>query len=334
MKNKSILKFKRLLREKKDFILVTHLNPDPDGLSCILTFGLMLKGLKKRVFPIIEKIPEKIKPLYGKELLILVEDFWPEFLDIPVIMLFDASNLERVHEKIRTKLPSKFNLIVFDHHQPELEKDQPLNEISFIDPSAPSTSVIVFDILKKLGVKISSEMANNLLTGLYFDTGCFKYENTGEKAFRVAQELCKLGANPSLIAKNLYEELSLREIELLKKILDRLEVFGNGLVFAISFLTFEDLQDLESQDLSNFANFLRSIEKVNVSVLIKEFEKNHVAVSLRSKAPIEVLPLARMFGGGGHKYASGFKVKIENLFDFIEKFKNILRGFYGETTRD
>lgn len=331
MKTKFLKRFTEIISKENDFILLTHLNPDPDGLGCMLTFGLYLRSLGKRVFPIVEIIPKKIEYLYGRELLISVEDFSFKSLKSPVIIIFDALSLDRIHEKIKTKLPQEFRLIVFDHHQPESKLNY-LSGLYFVDPSSPSTSLIVLDVLKKLKVKITPEMASNLLAGLYFDTGCFKYENTGQRAFRAAQELSALGANPSLIARALYEDFSIEEINLLKKILERLEISKNDIIFAISYLTLEDLKDLGSEDVGSFANILRGIREVNVAALVKEIEKNYVAVSLRSKAPVEVLELARMFGGGGHRYASGFKVKVESISDFLEKFKHLLRGFYGKGT--
>lgn len=331
MKTKFLKKLREIIKEENDFILLTHLNPDPDGLGCVLTFGLYLRDLGKRVFPVVETIPRKVEYLHGREVLISVENFNFRSFKPPVIIIFDALNLDRIHEKIKTKLPQEFRLIVFDHHQPESELDH-LSGLYIVDPFSPSTSLIIFEVFKKLGVKITPEMASNLLAGLYFDTGCFKYENTGQRAFRAAQELSALGANPSLIARALYEDFSIEEINLLKKFLERLEILKNDLTFAISYLTLEDLKDLGSEDVGSFANILRSIKEVNVSALVKEIEKNCVAVSLRSKAPVEVLELARMFGGGGHRYASGFKIKVENVLDFLEEFKHLLRGFYGKRT--
>lgn len=329
MQTKLLRKLAEIIREENDFILLTHLNPDPDGLGCVLTFGLYLKSLGKRVFPVVENLPKKIEYLHGRELLISVENFNFKSFESSVIILFDALSLDRIHEKVKTKLPQEFRLIVFDHHQPESKVDYP-SGLYFVDSSSPSTSLIVLEVFKKLKVKITSEMASNLLAGLYFDTGCFRYENTGQRAFKAAQELSALGANPSLIARALYEEFSIEEINLLKKILERLEISKNDLTFAISYLTLEDLKDVGSEDVDSLANILRGIRGVNVSALVKEIEKNYVAVSLRSKAPVEVLELARMFGGGGHRYASGFKLKVENISKFLEEFKHLLRGFYGK----
>ena len=128
------------------------------------------------------------------------------------------------------------------------------------------------------------------------------------------------------MATSLFENISLIEIETLKIVLERLEFLESG-VIAISYLTYEDIQKIGSKNLSDFVNFLRSIKGVKISALIKEVEKNIVSVSLRSRAPIEILELAKNFGGGGHKYACGFKTKVNNLYEFLKFFKEKLKSF-------
>jgi phosphoesterase RecJ-like protein len=226
-------------------------------------------------------------------------------------------------------IASMLSLHLIDHHQ--LDKNGVLfseNELVIIDPSSPSTTYLIYKIFENWKIPISSEMAQNLLSGIYFDTGCFKYENVNEETFSVASKLCKLGAIPHIIASSLFENISLEELEMLKLVLQRLEFLQNGII-AISYLTYQDIQKFGSQNLSDVANFLRSIKGVKVSALLKEVEKNMVSVSLRSRAPFEILDLAKNFGGGGHKYACGFKIKVKNFYEFLNSFKEILRSYHS-----
>ena len=326
--NENLKKFFNILESFENFILITHLNPDVDGISSMLTLHNLLKLLNKNSFPLLENIPENIEFLPYSEDLILVDNFSNLPQKFATIIL-DAHSPERIFEKIYEKILNSEVFIIIDHHQ--IEKNKKFfseDEITIIDSSAPSTTFLIYKILKNKNFIITPEMAQNLLAGLYFDTGCFKYENVDEKTFLISSELCKLGAKPYLIASHLFENISLKELETLKVILNRLEFLENG-IMAISYLTYEDIQNLGIKNLNDFSNFLRSIKGVKISALIKEFEKNMVSVSLRSRAPIEVLNLAKTFGGGGHKYACGFKMKIENFYEFLKKFKEILRNYYG-----
>jgi len=326
--DQNLEKFFNILESFENFILITHLNPDVDGISSMLTLHNLLKLLNKNSFPLLENIPENIEFLPYSEDLILIDNFKNLPQKFATIIL-DAHSPERIFEKIYERILNSEVFIIIDHHQIEKNKKSfSEDEITIIDPSAPSTTFLIYKILKNKNFIITPEMAQNLLAGLYFDTGCFKYENVDEKTFLIASELCKLGAKPHLIASHLFENISLKELETLKVILNRLEFLENGII-AISYLTYEDIQNLGIKNLNDFSNFLRSIKGVKISVLIKEVEKNIVSVSLRSRAPVEVLNLAKTFGGGGHKYACGFKMKIENFYEFFKKFKEILKNYYG-----
>ncbi len=317
------------IHKSPEIILVTHLNPDIDGLSSMLAFQLYLKLLKKISYPLVEEIPSNIDVLYGKESLIIPEKIGLPSSDATVIV-FDANSPKRIPEKVLIKINHCHNFIIIDHHQLDENREKfSEEEILFIDSAAPSTSFLIFKIFKEKGVSITPEIAHNLLAGIYYDTGSFRYENTKEETFFVAGELCKYGADPSFIAREIFENIPLEEINALKKVLHRLE-FLNSNTIALSYLTYQDFEELGSKEVGNLANFLRSIKGVKVSALIKEIEPNMISVSLRSKAPVEVVNFAKTFGGGGHKYASGFRIKIESFSQFLNSFKEALRSYYGD----
>jgi len=322
--------FKKILDifySSKEFILITHLNPDIDGISSMLTIHLFLKSLNKTSYPLVEEIPDNINFLPFFNELILIENFNKKLED-PVVIVLDAHSPGRIHEKIYRKVLDYKIFLIIDHHQKENKDIFSSEQISLIDSSSPSTTFLVYKILKKTNFKVSPEMAQNLLAGLYYDTGGFKYENVNKYTFKVASELCNLGANPYQIASHLFENLSLKEIEVLKMVLERLEFLNNGNI-VLSYLTYHDLRKINYKNLRDFANFLRTIRDVKVAVFIKEIDKNIVSVSLRSKPPIEIIEFAKIFGGGGHKYASGFRLKVKNFYEFLYSLKKMIQEYYG-----
>jgi phosphoesterase RecJ-like protein len=52
-------------------------------------------------------------------------------------------------------------------------------------------------------------------------------------------------------------------------------------------------------------NYGRMIDGVLVSALLKEIDGRSTRVSMRAKPGVDVQAVAAMFGGGGHKAASG-----------------------------
>ncbi len=318
-----IAKILSLIEKSKEIVLVTHQNPDIDGLSSMLAFSLIFS--KKNSLPLVEELPINSQFLHGIERIKIISE--DEFYQPDLLVVFDAQCEKRLPEKVRSLLKPK-EVLIFDHHQEEdCAPFLSCAPLKVINPEAPSTTYIIYKFLKSASLKITPEVAENLLSGLYYDTGGFRYENVKGDIFLVAQELMDLGARPSFIARELFENIPFEQIEFTKLVLERLELLKKGEI-ALSYITKEDFERLGGEAyLNDPASLLRSIKGVKISAVVKEVEKGFLKVSLRSKAPFEVLELARKFGGGGHKYACGFKVKGENLRDFLKKFKRELEAF-------
>jgi len=319
------------IEKAKNLVLATHQNPDIDGLSSMLAFALLFPE-KELTLPV-EELPVNSHFLHGIEKVSIVQGDEPP-LEAELLIIFDAQCEKRLPDKVRKILKPK-EVLVFDHHQEELcgpifDKTPFL----YLDPEAPSTTYLLYQFFKKVGLRPNPQVAENLLAGLYYDTGSFRYENVKGDCFLIAHELLKLGARPSYIARELYENIPLKQIEITKVVLERLEFLAGGHL-ALSYLTKEDFQRLGGEAyLNDPASFLRSIEGVKISALIKEVEEGLIKVSLRSKAPVVVLPLAKKFGGGGHLYACGFKITGKTLKEFLEIFKEELVSFYEGETRE
>lgn len=308
----------------ESLILLTHENPDIDGLSCMLSFCLLF--VEKKLYPLVEEIPAKASFLHGFEHLLIAEKC-PDPPANSLIILFDAGTEDRIPAKIRSKIVNPSGAIVFDHHR--LEKQDNLfgvPTVFYVDPEEASCSALLYRFFKACNLSLTREVAENLLAGIYYDTGSFRYDNVKGDLFKIAQELMDLGARPSFVARSLYENMPRVQLEFLKITLERLKFLREGTV-AISYLTWEDFERLGGErGLNDLAGFLRSIEGVKYGILIKEVEKDKIKVSLRSKAPWEILDLAREYGGGGHKYACGFKVNGISLEKFLIEFERRLES--------
>ena len=67
------------------------------------------------------------------------------------------------------------------------------------------------------------------------------------------------------------------------------------------------------------ADFLRSIDGVEVSVVITEIDDNIYKINFRSRKKYVINDIAQKFNGGGHALASGATVKTSNLSDLVDK---------------
>ena len=195
--------------------------------------------------------------------------------------------------------------INIDHHP----SNDSFGEINFVITDVASASMIVYQLLKALKLKISAPCANALMTGIYTDTGGFMHQNTTPLAYQYSAELIKLGASPQHVAKNVFHKYDFRTLKLWGKVLQNLHVTGDGA--AIVGVEEKDYEQLgcTRQDLAGVIDFINAMPEARYSVMLSEDGKGNVKASLRTrKDDVDVKALAEQYGGGGHVKASGFTI--------------------------
>ena len=196
---------------------------------------------------------------------------------------------------------------VIDHH----ETARDFGDIKWIDPKSPATGLMIFYLIKELGVTVTKEIAENLYAAIAIDTGTFRYSNTTPAVLRVSAELIEAGADPSYIAENIYETWTDSRFRLLLKVLNTLEIYND---IAITHVTLEMFRETGAAiaDTETFPGFPRKLRSIKISALFREIENNYYKISLRSKgSKINVAKIAEMFEGGGHSNAAGYKMRAD-----------------------
>lgn len=108
-------------------------------------------------------------------------------LDGELLIILDTSSLELLSPISREISEFQGDVILIDHHSPnELVK---LAHYTVLDPGATSTSELVYDILKSLGVRIKGTLAVNLLIGILSDTGHLRFASP--RALQIVSELLR-----------------------------------------------------------------------------------------------------------------------------------------------
>lgn len=291
------------LQGAESVLVAAHIYPDGDALGSQLALGECLESLGKRVF------------LYSEEPVSHLYDFMPgcgklrhalpDMTGFDCVVSVDCADRQRLGSAADHLLTAK-QLIMIDHHAGHTL----FGDLHWVDPSRASTGEMVYDLVVELGAKISPESAYCLYTALVSDTGSFVYSSTTADTFRVAGELVGLGVKPSDVAGKLFDNFTVNRLELLKLVLDSLEIHSAGRIAMIT-VTGEMFGQTGTipADAESFINYPRSLASVRVAAFIKEPRQGIVSVSLRSKgSDCDVAALAAEFGGGGHRNAAGFKL--------------------------
>ncbi len=308
-----------ILLQKDSFLILTHKDPDLDGIGSMIALGTALRNKGKRVVLFTE---EKLQPplgnIKGAE---LISNHISEN-KFSATLVLDCSDLNRLGKAKELALLNR-PLISIDHH----ETNDHFADINLVVPDSSSTGELVYKVIKKAGLCINKVVAEALFAAIQADTGCFKYENTTSTAFSIASELLKYGVSPWDVYRNTNEQYTLPVLKLLELSLGTIELYHNGKLGIMS-ITLNMIKTAGAYpgDSERFISYPRFIAGVEVAALIREIAEKEYKFSLRSNGKVNVAQLASIFGGGGHAKAAGFECKGE-LSELKEKFIKEVSNF-------
>lgn len=292
------------------FALSTHINPDGDAIGSELALYAFLTEIGKsvKVFNT-DAVPKNYKFLPCWDVIEgvnAVDTYRPE-----VLVVLDASTLERIGKRLSKTLLPIHKLVNIDHHATA----EAFGDINLIMPAASSTSEIVYKLIKHYQTSINKACALCLYTGLMFDTGCFRYSNTTDETHRIAAELIEIGKfAPDEVYRNVYEQLPVAKLRLLSEVLSTLQVTDNGKIASV-YATQEMFRKTgtNTDALEGIVNQIQAIAGVEVALCASEMTDRSTKVSLRSQGRVDVSQLAAEFEGGGHARAAGCRLVMHYL---------------------
>ena len=294
----------RVLRENERFAVLSHIRPDGDALGSQLALALSLQQLGKKVRVWNENgMLEKYSFLPHSDL--LTKPPHPGE-DVDVAIALDTAIQNRLGTAFAA-VRSTGIWINIDHHL----SNPGYGDLVYVDPTAPATGQIIFDLIKNQGFPFNREIAENLYAAISTDTGSFQYSKTSARTFEIAAELVCTGINVGRLSQQLYENYPRRRVELLRELLRTMRFKRGGRVasFSLTLKTAAELQVLP-EDNEGLIDHLRAIRGVIVAVFFEELADGKVRVSMRSKSDaVDVCAICQKFGGGGHTLAAGARVR-------------------------
>ncbi len=322
----SAAKFEQIgqaLREEGRFAVLSHVRPDGDALGSQLALGLSLKRLGKDVRIWNEEgMLEKYSFLPSANLL-TKPPADPE--DVDVAIALDTA----IQNRLGTALPAVRSAKVWiniDHHP----SNPGYGDLVYINPKAPATGQILFELIRSEKLPIDAAIAENLYVAISTDTGSFQYPNTTARTFEMAAELVRAGVDVGRVSQLTYENYPRRRAELLRDLLGTMRFEANDRVasFSLSLATAKKLGVLP-EDNEGLIDHLRAIHGVIVAVFFEELADGKVRVSMRSKSEkVNVCAICEKFGGGGHVLAAGARLPgtlAEVEKKILEEVRDVVR---------
>ena len=315
----------KFITNSSRFILAGHKEPDGDCVGSQLALRSALQRLGK------EAAVCSAGPFTRTEL----REYTEQFKTVPnsdndnntKVIIIDCSGKDRTGD-IQSFL-EKFPCAIIDHHAAIYHPPSTEEEPVYVDSNAPSSTLLVYKLIKSLGLELNEEEATLLFFGLCTDTGFFRYlTNNSAFVFEAAAVMVRHGANPKKTFQLISGRKSMHSRLQMGNILSRTESFFNGKLL-ITYETLEEFQayGFESRDSESLNQLLLSIEGIEAIAIIRQECADNCTVSLRSTDKINVAQIASFFGGGGHKNAAGLTMKggipyVKQIL--LNSFQNIL----------
>lgn len=301
----SIKKVIEAINQNKTFLITSHLSLEGDAIGSELALAYLLKQKHKDVAIVNEDgVPKNYYFLGGRRLIRSINSLSFEgqnkMKKPEVVFILDCSDLSRCGRAAKI-IPKQALLVSIDHHI----SNRRFADINWVEPKSSSTGEMIYMLYKTMNIPFTYKSALCLYTALLTDTGSFRYSTTGSQTHEATAELIKFNISADKVYQNIYESDSYSDVLVLREALDSLKVDKSGKI--AWFRVNRYFADVYSDQSDNVLDFARRIKNIEVCFLLKK-SKDKVRVNLRSRGKIDVNKIAKSFGGGGHKNASGCTV--------------------------
>ena len=309
---------KDILDNAHKVVILQADNPDGDSLGSALALEQILGDMGKE--PILYcgvDIPTYLRYLPGWD---RVGKDLPNQFDASIIVDTSADSLFENLEKSGQKGWIKAKpVIVIDHHATEAKIDF-ANVIC--NPVAVATGEVIYELARQLEWPLNLTAKEMLATAIMADSLGLMTEATSARSIHIIAELVEGGLSLA--------ELDQKRRELMRKspeivhfkgaLLQRVEYFSDNKIAVIA-IPWKEIEQYSHEYNPSMLVLedMRMTIGTHLAIAFKTYNNDRVTAKIRANQGYGVADkLAEHFGGGGHAYASGFKVQDGRSFEDIK----------------
>ena len=318
----------QMILNSKRFILTTHKNSDGDGLGSVSALYWALVSMGKDVqFFHIDPIPPRysflLEGLKQTHFTGEHESSVQSLLICDLVIIVDTHQGDLCNPLFEHACRALKNVLFLDHHL--TQKTNLKNCHYFVDSNAASTGEIIYDLMERLNITVTKQIAKCIYASLTFDTQAFKLTRNSYRSHLIASELVKYEINTEQIQRALFANWTIEKMAFLSVLITNTKKFNNGTIVGMNIMQADlDRYKLEGDDVNDLLDLFTLIKKIQFCYCIREIDSNHYKISFRSIGNNQAFEVAELFQGGGHGTSAGAWVKsdlksIENrIKDFLK----------------
>jgi len=294
-------------------IIERHTRPDLDALGSQIGLSLILKN----------KYPNKNIYIVGDEtkkysFIGKMDEIEDEKFNGALVIIVDVAVSYLVSD---TRYTNASKVWVIDHHK----NDCDITDYKLVDTTRSAAAEYIAYLVIKEGIEIPKDAATALYGGIITDSGRFMYGANLSETLRVSASLIDFGADAKYIYDNIYIE-TLQEREMKNYFQERIK-FKDGVAWLENGEEVFDKFKCEFNDISRgMLSLMAGIEEIKIWCnFTYDIESNTVKCEFRSRG-VEIVDVAKSFGGGGHAYACGCTIQsFQNVEEVIQTFIQLLK---------
>jgi phosphoesterase RecJ-like protein len=302
------------IRRRQRFVISSHVRPDGDAIGSQLAMAYALRHLGKQVRIVNgDRPPTPLLVFPGVPAIEVMAE-----IDDPgdAVIVMECGDLARTG----VKGFERGFVINIDHHP----GNAMYGALNWFDLSAAACGEMVFDLVQALGVALTKEIAIHVYIAILTDTGSFHYSNISPKTFEICRRCVEAGVEPPAVARSIFDSNNLGRLKLFGAVLSRMELDPSGRLATV-YVDQQMATDCGGtyEDTEGLINLPLTVKEIQAVVFFKENGPNDWRISMRSKGDIDINIVAKRFGGGGHKNASGCSAR-GRFEDLTQQFSELI----------
>jgi phosphoesterase RecJ-like protein len=311
-------KIAELVNAAATIVIIQADNPDGDSIGSALALEHIIGDLGKQphLFCGVD-IPSYLHYLAGWD---RIDKELPKQFDLSIIVDTSAQSLfESVIKTDAWKILGSKPCIIIDHHA--VENTIPFTTVA-LNPVAVATGEVLFELCRQTGWDINVSAAEMLATAMMSDSLGLTSEGTSARSAFIISELMDKGVSLAKL-ENARREMMRKSPELIRykgQLLQRIEYFSDN---RIATVTIPWQENEQYSPLYNppmlVIDDMRMSTGTDVAIAFKTYRDGKITGKIRCNYGKAIAgKLAAAFGGGGHPYASGFKISDGRPFNEVK----------------
>ncbi|HSX16475.1 MAG TPA: DHH family phosphoesterase [Patescibacteria group bacterium] len=283
-------------------------NPDGDSLGSALALEQILHEMGKE--PLLYcgvDIPSYLSSMPGWD---RVSKDLPQQFDASIIVDTSADSLfEQLQKSGQKGWVAAKPVILLDHHDVK-------NSIQFANVvcnyPVVATGEIIYELAKQLDWPLNQEAKEAIASSILSDSLGLTTDATTGRSIHIIGELVEGGVSIAILEQR-RRELMRKSPELIKykgTLLQRIEYYADNRVVTVT-IPWAEIERYSPQYNPSMLviDEMRGAIGAAVAIAFKLYNDGHVTAKIRANYGFPIAgKLAEHFGGGGHAYASGFKI--------------------------